>query len=117
LKEKVAASVQKTENTAEEIRHADHVAPSIRKRLALTSPTSGGRSVGVVRSRTQATEFSLVFLMMVYNTQNRWVHALCSSSGVLENATFRQLIQFPSEEVGYALFGPFERANFNHWTQ
>jgi hypothetical protein len=30
--------------------------------LALTSPTGGGRSVGIVRSRTQATEFfSLVF--------------------------------------------------------
>jgi hypothetical protein len=28
------------------------------KKLALTSPTSGGRSVGIVRSRTQATEFS-----------------------------------------------------------
>jgi hypothetical protein len=26
--------------------------------LALTSPTSGGRSVGIVLSRTQATEFS-----------------------------------------------------------
>jgi hypothetical protein len=25
--------------------------------LAVTSPTSGGRSVGIVRSRTQATEF------------------------------------------------------------
>jgi hypothetical protein len=31
--------------------------PSIRKSLALTSPTSGGRSVSIVRSRTQATEF------------------------------------------------------------
>jgi hypothetical protein len=30
------------------------------QKLALTSPTSGGRSVGIVRSRTQATEFSLV---------------------------------------------------------
>jgi hypothetical protein len=29
--------------------------------LALTSPTSGGRSVGIVRLRTKATEFSLVF--------------------------------------------------------
>jgi hypothetical protein len=29
--------------------------------LALTSPTSGGRSVGIVRSRTQTTEFSLVW--------------------------------------------------------
>jgi hypothetical protein len=27
-------------------------------KLTLTSPTSGGRSVGTVRSRTQATEFS-----------------------------------------------------------
>jgi len=28
--------------------------------LALTSPTGGGRSVGMVRSRTKATEFSLL---------------------------------------------------------
>jgi hypothetical protein len=30
-------------------------------KLALTSPTSGGRSVAIDRSRTKATEFSLVF--------------------------------------------------------
>jgi hypothetical protein len=41
------------------IRHADHVAPSIRKKLSLTSLTSGGRSVGIVRLRTEATEFFL----------------------------------------------------------
>jgi hypothetical protein len=41
-----------------EIRHADHVALSIRKKLAITSPTSGGRSVGIVRSRTQTIEIS-----------------------------------------------------------
>jgi hypothetical protein len=29
-------------------------------KLTLTSPTGGGRSVGIVRSRTKATEFSLV---------------------------------------------------------
>jgi hypothetical protein len=29
------------------------------QKLALTSPTSGGRSVGIVRLRTKATEFSL----------------------------------------------------------
>jgi hypothetical protein len=40
---KVAAPVYKTENTAVGIRHADHVAPSIRKTLAIASPTSGGR--------------------------------------------------------------------------
>jgi hypothetical protein len=36
--------------------------PSIHEKLALSSPTSGGRPVGIVRSRTQATEFSLVFM-------------------------------------------------------
>jgi hypothetical protein len=41
------------------IRHADHVAPSIRKKLALTSLTSGGPSVGIVRLRTEAMEFFL----------------------------------------------------------
>jgi hypothetical protein len=29
----------------------------IREKLALPSPTSGGHSIGIVRSRTQATEF------------------------------------------------------------
>jgi hypothetical protein len=33
-----------------------------RRDPSLTSPTSAGRSVGRVRSRTQATEFSLVYL-------------------------------------------------------
>jgi hypothetical protein len=32
--------------------------------LSLTSPTSGGRSVGIVRSRTQATEFSFSLCTM-----------------------------------------------------
>jgi hypothetical protein len=31
------------------------------QKLALISPTSGGRSVGTVRSRTKATEFSFSF--------------------------------------------------------
>ena len=38
------------------IRCTDHVAPLYPQKLALTSPTSGGRSVGIVRSRTKATE-------------------------------------------------------------
>jgi hypothetical protein len=59
MEEKVAAPVYKTENTAIGIRLADHVAPSIRKKLALNLPTSGSRSVGIVHSRTQATELSL----------------------------------------------------------
>jgi hypothetical protein len=50
---------QKSENTAVGIRHADNVAPSIRKKWALTSLTSGGRLVGMVRLRAEATEFFL----------------------------------------------------------
>jgi hypothetical protein len=60
LDRKVEAPVYKTENTAIGIRHADHVAPSIRKKLAFTSPTSGGRSVGMVRSRTQTMEVFII---------------------------------------------------------
>jgi hypothetical protein len=33
--------------------------------LTLTSPTSGGRSVGIVRSRTEATELLLLLLVVV----------------------------------------------------
>jgi len=33
--------------------------------LALTSPTGGGRSVGIVRSRTKATEFSFYMLIVI----------------------------------------------------
>jgi hypothetical protein len=41
------------------IRCADH-ATLYPQRLALNSPTSGGRSVGIVRLRTKATEFSFL---------------------------------------------------------
>jgi hypothetical protein len=39
-------------------RAATHPYP---QKLALTSPTSGGRSVGIFRSRTQATEVFLFY--------------------------------------------------------
>ena len=42
-------------------RCADHVTPLYPQKFALTSPTGGGRSVGIVRSRTKATEFSLLY--------------------------------------------------------
>jgi hypothetical protein len=35
-------------------------------KLALTSPTSGGRSVGIVRLRTKTTEFFFVCYMTIY---------------------------------------------------
>jgi hypothetical protein len=60
-------------NTAIGIRHANHVESCIRKKLALTSPTSGGRSVGILRSRTLAAEFS--FSVFVYGVGDvLWYH-------------------------------------------
>jgi hypothetical protein len=41
---------------------ADYATPLYPQKLALTSPTSGGRLVGIVRLRTKATEFSLVYM-------------------------------------------------------
>ena len=43
-------------------RCANHVTPLYPQKLALTSPTGGGRSVGIVRSRTKATEFSYLII-------------------------------------------------------
>ena len=39
-------------------RSADHMTPLYPQKFALTSPTGGGRSVGIVRVRTKATEIS-----------------------------------------------------------
>jgi hypothetical protein len=61
MKEKVAAPVYETEITAIGIYCADHAAPLYQGKLALASPTSGGRSVDIVRSQTQATEFGFSF--------------------------------------------------------
>jgi hypothetical protein len=61
--------------TAEGIRCADHATP---QKLTLTSPRSGGRSVGVVRLRTKATE-------SVYSDINMdEIRKITKSSGPLE---------------------------------
>jgi hypothetical protein len=44
-------------------RHADHTASSIRKGWYLL--TSGGRSVGIVRLRTKATEFKYCYISVL----------------------------------------------------
>ena len=49
------------------IRCADHVTHLYPQKLALTSPTGGGgRSVGIVRSRTKATEFVCLLYVRMY---------------------------------------------------
>ena len=56
-------------------RCADHVTPLYPQKLALTSPTGGGRSVGIVRSRTKATEFSLgIMHPRCCRPATSWVH-------------------------------------------
>jgi hypothetical protein len=65
LEEKGAALVCKTEKA--EIGDP----PLYPQKLASTSPTSGGRSVGIDRSRSQATEFVLfLFLIGLKQLQN-----------------------------------------------
>jgi hypothetical protein len=46
------------------IRQDDYVAPSYLQKLTLTSPTSGGRLIGIVISQTQATKFSFKMRLM-----------------------------------------------------
>jgi hypothetical protein len=41
------------------------VTPLYPQKLAVTSPTGGGRSVGIVRSRTKATEFVCLFVCLL----------------------------------------------------
>jgi hypothetical protein len=39
------------------------------QKLALTSPTSGGRSVGIVRLRTEATEVFVIIVRVLYSVE------------------------------------------------
>jgi hypothetical protein len=55
-----------SENTAAGILRPDHATPLYPKKLALTSPASGGLSVGIVRSQTQATEFKVLDLDCIF---------------------------------------------------
>jgi hypothetical protein len=58
-----------TENAAVGIRHADHVAPFYPQKLALTSPTSGGSSVGQSARGLRPWSFMCIFnssSMVVY---------------------------------------------------
>jgi hypothetical protein len=80
LERKNSGSGLETEITAVGIRRADHATPLYPLKLALTSPTSGGRSVYVFLSRTKATELLLV--MSLYNLFfcNPILFAVCTST-------------------------------------
>ena len=76
MNKKVAAPVQKTEINGRGDRCADHVTPLYPQKLAPTSPTGGGRSVGIVRLRTKATECVCVCVCNVetYRTAGQATH-------------------------------------------
>jgi hypothetical protein len=76
---KVVTTVQKTEITVVRIRHADHLHPlSVKVGTALIS---GGRSLGIVRSRTRVTEFlcDLVYPdFLILKNGSSFVRSPCS---------------------------------------
>jgi hypothetical protein len=65
LEWKSSGSGQENRTNDRGIRCADHATPSIRKKLALTSPTGGGRSVGIVRLWTKGHGLLLLLLLLV----------------------------------------------------
>ena len=69
--------------TAVGTRCADHVTHLYPQKSALTSPTGGGRSVGIVRVRTKATEF-------LYNFNVADVH--CSYMFRLQRSDHHQAV-------------------------
>jgi hypothetical protein len=49
------------------------------QKLAITSPSSGGRSVGIVRSRTQAMEFFPLHYVTLWKLHHQKIHIFPSS--------------------------------------
>ena len=86
-------------------RCADHVTPLYPQKLALTSPTAGGRSVGIVHVRTKATEFS--FFSLVSYGAEAWTLTKKEEQALLifERKIFRRV------------YGPkYENGEWKSWT-
>jgi hypothetical protein len=105
LEEKVAAPVWKTENTAVWIRCANHSTPSIRKTFTLPSSTSGGRSVGIVRSRTQTAEFVFVCFRLIFHLN----HYSLSCHGMKPILTKCKFVQISAGNRRYCYYSGIER--------
>ena len=68
MKKSSGSRSRKQRLTAVGTRCPDHVTPLYPQKLALTSPTGGGHSVGIVRVRTKAMElYEMKFLVPNYS--------------------------------------------------
>jgi hypothetical protein len=65
LEEKNSGSGVETKNAAVRISRADYATLLYPQKLVLTSLASGGRSIGIVRSRSKATELLLLSLSLL----------------------------------------------------
>jgi hypothetical protein len=62
---------------------------SVAYQMSLTSPTSGGRSVGIVRWRTKAPEFLFKYQVSYFNINNCLYSVNCCHSIPLETVDIR----------------------------
>ena len=94
--------------TAVGTRCADHVTPLYPQKLALTSPTGGGRSVGIVRVRTKATGLELVSVyqkgVLCFLIQKSYIRSIKSYCFVREYAAISvQLEIFIIQYTGWCV--------------
>jgi hypothetical protein len=92
------SDLKKNENTAVGVRCTDHATPLYQQMLGLTSLTSGGSSVGIVRSRTKTTEFSFSYFFLDYKELPE-----SSSVFILKNLEGRRLDNSVGTAYGYGL--------------
>jgi hypothetical protein len=93
------------------------VATSISKKLALASLTSGGRSVGIVRLRTEATEFSFFFFRRLLRLSGITVEVSLPAStlGEERNMRVKYVVHTEKSETLYSHSSGYEELAFVMW--